>query len=244
MDHTLTEPAASPALPLTGSRIAAIFDLDDTLLSESTGRSIIRYLRSTQTAKGWLRRRDVAAVLGSTLLYHYGAMDVTRLMQVTARSVRGLELSEMWSVVERWFAEVVVKTLAPGALERLAWHREQGHVPVICTASSQFSALPVARHLGIEHSIYTPWRDDGFRMTGTVQLPLAYGAGKVFWMRRWAAANGVSLRDSYFYSDHPSDLPLLEMVAHPGAVNPYPGLERVAAARDWPILHWYENAHR
>lgn len=224
---------------MTASSIAAIFDLDDTLLSESTGRSILRYLRATQSAKGWLRRRDVAAVLGSTLLYHYGALDVTRLMQVTARSVRGLAVAEIWDVVERWFAEVVVHTIAPGALERLAWHRAQGHVPVICTASSQFSALPVARHLGIDHVIYTPWRDDGEQMTGTVQLPLVYGPGKVYWMRHWAVANGVNLRRSYFYSDHPSDLPLLELVGYPAAVNPYPALARVAAARDWPILTWY-----
>lgn len=219
--------------------VAAIFDLDDTLLSESTGRSIIRYLRETNSVKGKVRRRDIALVLGSTLLYHYGALDVTRLMQVTARLVRGLEVAEMWRVVDRWFNEVVVQTLAPGALERLAWHRAQGHVPVICTASSQFSALPVARHLGIEHVIYTPWRDDGVRMTGTVQLPLAYGAGKVYWMRRWAAENGFRLQDAWFYSDHVSDLPLLELVAHPGAANPSPALRTVAAARDWPVLTWY-----
>lgn len=219
--------------------IAAIFDLDDTLLSESTGRSIIRYLRESKVAKGRVRKRDVALVLGSTLLYHYGALDVTRLMQVTARLVRGLEVVEMWRVVDRWFNEVVVKTLAPGALDRLAWHCEQGHLPVICTASSQFSALPVARHLGIEHVVYTPWLDDGVRMTGQVELPLAYGAGKVYWMRRWAAANGVQLEDAYFYSDHPSDLPLLELVGHPAAVNPYPGLEKIARERDWDVVKWY-----
>ncbi len=220
-------------------QVAAIFDLDDTLLSESTGRSIIRYLRESKSAKGRVRKRDVALVLGSTLLYHYGALDVTRLMQVTARLVRGLEVVEMWRVVDRWFNEVVVQTLAPGALERLAWHREQGHVPVICTASSQFSALPVARYLGIEHVVYTPWLDDGARMTGQVELPLAYGAGKVFWMRRWAAANGVRLEESYFYTDHPSDLPLLELVGHPAAVNPYPALEAIARERDWDVVKWY-----
>jgi len=235
--HTPPMPTA-PAPAPGGSPIAAIFDLDDTLLNESTGRSVIRYLRETKVGRQWIRRRDVAAVIGSTLLYHYGALDITRMMQATARMVRSVPVAELWEIVNRWFEDVVIHTISSQALERLEWHRAQGHLPVICTASSQFSALPVARHLGIEHVICTPWHDDGEQMTGTIRLPLAYGPGKVFWMRRWTAANGIALADCYFYSDHPSDLPLMELVAFPAAVNPTPALERIASQRDWPILHW------
>jgi HAD superfamily hydrolase (TIGR01490 family) len=221
-------------------RIAAIFDLDDTLLTESTGRSILRYLRETKSIGRFVRRRDVVALLGSTLLYRYGALDITRMMSLTARAVRGVPVAEMWEFIERWFEERVKYVISVAAVERLAWHREQGHVPVMCTASSQFSADPVARYLGIEHVISTPWLDDGVHMTGEVRLPLSYGAGKVYWMRRWAQEQGVSLPASYFYTDHPSDLPLLNLVAHPVVVNPYAELERIAYMRDWPVVHWRE----
>ena len=57
-------------------------------------------------------------------------------------------------------------------------------------------------------------------------------------MERWAETNRVDLAGSYFYTDHISDRPLLERVAHPVAVNPDPKLTRLAQAQDWEILAW------
>ncbi len=226
-----TQSAASP--------IAAIFDLDHTLVAASTGTLVLRYVRETGIFNEYLERRAVASIVAGTLLYKVGAWDATRIMQTTARIARGIPLPVMWHMVERWFDEQLRHMLAPGALERLAWHVEEGHLPIICTASSQFSALPVARHLGIAHAIYSEWEDDGTEMTGTVRLPIAYGTGKVFWLRRMAAEHGFRLNDAYFYTDDVSDMPLLQCVGHPYAVNPSKRLRAMAGRNGWPILTWY-----
>lgn len=218
--------------------IAAIFDLDDTLVAGVTGRMVVKYLRKTGELSTFVRRSEMLAILAQSLLFKYGLTNATAAMQVTVRVCRGRTVDEMWELVNRWFEEMVKDALAPGALTTLDWHREQGHLPVICTASSQFSALPVARHLGIQHAIFTEWESNNGRMTGSVRLPIAYGAGKVHHLRAWADAVGVDLRRSYFYSDHHSDLPMLELVEHPVAVNPTRRLRMLAEQRCWPIKVW------
>ncbi len=219
--------------------IAAIFDLDHTLVAASTGTLVLRYMRETGLLDQYLDKRKVARAVRATLLFKAGLLDATRLMQATAVLVRGIPVATMWQMVDRWFDDQVRHALAPGALERLAWHVEQGHVPIICTASSQFSALPVARHLGIPHAVSSIWEDDGVEMTGAVQLPIAYGAGKVYWLRRLCAEHGMRLSDSYFYSDDLSDMALLQSVAHPAAVNPSKALRAAVVRQNWPILTWY-----
>ena len=219
--------------------VAAIFDLDHTLVAASTGTLVLRYVRETGIFDEYFERRAVASIVAGTLLYKAGAWDATRIMQTTARIARGIPLATMWQMVERWFDEQLRHMLAPGALERLAWHVDEGHLPIICTASSQFSALPVARYLGMPHAVYSKWEDDGTDMTGNVRLPIAYGAGKVFWLRRLAAEHGFRLGDAYFYTDDVSDMPLLQSVGHPNAVNPSKKLRIVAGRNNWPILTWY-----
>ncbi len=102
----------------------------------------------------------------------------------------------------------------------MAWHRGQGHIPLICSGSSQFAVLQVADELQIQHTIYTEWEAQDGYLTGTLRHPLVYGTGKVFWAQAWADANQIDLAGSYFYSDHISDLPLMDLVAHPVAINP------------------------
>ncbi|MEZ4584055.1 MAG: HAD-IB family hydrolase [Caldilineaceae bacterium] len=134
---------------------------------------------------------------------------------------------------------MVVHAIRPQATARLAWHREQGHIPVISSASSQFSVIPVADYLDIDHRAYTELESKDGRLTGTLRQPIVYGPGKVTWMERWAAPTTWTWA-SYFYSDHVSDVALLELVAHPYAVNPHAALRRLATQRGWPVLDWHQ----
>jgi phosphoserine phosphatase len=77
------------------------------------------------------------------------------------------------------------------------------------------------------------------RLTGRVVPPVCVGTGKIVWAERFAAEHDVDLSASFFYTDSISDLPLLERVGHPVAVNPDPRLRRLAAARGWPVERFY-----
>ncbi len=219
-------------------QIAAIFDLDETLLDASSGRLFLRYLRHSGQFSRFFHFRDSWTVISAVFLYRLGLLDATETMQRGARVATGLRLDNFWPLVQQWFDEVVIHHIAPAAQERLAWHRTQSHIPIICSGSSQFSVVPVARHLQIEHFICTEWLCNETCMTGEIRQPIAYGDGKVHWMQQWAAMHNVSLAQSYFYTDHISDRPLLEAVAHPNAVNPDRQLTQLATVRGWPILQW------
>lgn len=218
---------------------AAIFDLDKTLLSGSTGTMVIQWLRRSGRLGEFMPPRRMPGVFLSTILFRLGLLDATRAMQAMALTARGKSVADMWAMVDDWFVEMVVHTITPGASERVEWHKAQGHLPVICTASSQFSAIPVARHLGIDHALYSEWQHQNGIMTGGLRLPIVYGNGKVHWLRRWAADQRVDLDASFFYTDHISDLPLLELVGHPAVVNPGPDLRALAEERGWPVHMWY-----
>jgi len=82
--------------------------------------------------------------------------------------------------------------------------------------------------------------NDG-RLTGEVIKPLCYGEGKVHYAEVLAAADGIDLDGSWFYTDSFTDLPMLERVGNPRIVNPDPRLRRLARQRDWPILDWSQD---
>jgi HAD superfamily hydrolase (TIGR01490 family) len=118
-------------------------------------------------------------------------------------------------------------------------HHARGDVVAIVTGASLYVARPVARALRIEHVVASELEvgTDG-RFTGRIVAPLCYGRGKIERAGRLAAELGFDLRESTFYSDSLTDLPLLEHVAEPVVVNPDPRLARVAKQRGWRVERW------
>jgi HAD superfamily hydrolase (TIGR01490 family) len=141
---------------------------------------------------------------------------------------------------DRWFVEDVVPHIAAAGERRVAEHKARGHVVALVSASTQYVVEPMAAYLGIEGQfVCTHLESEDGRLTGDVVPPICYGAGKVVWAERFATEYNVDLGSSYFYTDSISDLPLLERVGHPVAVNPDPRLRRLAAQRGWKIERFY-----
>jgi HAD superfamily hydrolase (TIGR01490 family) len=122
-----------------------------------------------------------------------------------------------------------------GAVRR---HHEQGDLVAIVTGSTPYAARPLARELGIDHVIATNLEVESGRFTGKVLHPMSYGEGKVTLSEQLAAEHGFSLSDATFYSDSITDLPLLERVRTPVAVNPDTRLKRHAAKKGWRVETW------
>jgi putative phosphoserine phosphatase/1-acylglycerol-3-phosphate O-acyltransferase len=106
----------------------------------------------------------------------------------------------------------------------------------ILSSTTNYLADPLAADLGIEHLLVSRMVVRDGVLTGEVQRPLCYGAGKIHWARLFAAEHGVDLAESYFYTDSVTDVPMLELVGHPQVVNPDPLLRRLARRRGWNIL--------
>lgn len=220
------------------SQIAAIFDLDRTLITRSSGTLFAKYMRQSGLIWDYFRRRDVAFTLVDMLRYQLGLIDAVEAMQRLARLADGMELDAMWSLVNRWFDEYLVHAISVPARDRVEWHKSQGHIPVICSAANQFAVITVAKHLQIDHYAYSEWLVKNGKLTGYIGEPVIYGAGKLQWTQTWSAQHGIDLSRSYFYSDDASDLPLLDIVEHPIAVNPHRSLKKIAEKRAWPVMNW------
>lgn len=128
----------------------------------------------------------------------------------------------------------------PTRAATVAWHRNQGHRVVIVSAATPYVVRHVARDLDLDDEYLATRLEvvDG-KFTGRVVEPACYGQGKVILTRQYAADHNLDLGQSYFYSDSSSDLPLLEAVGHPVAVNPNRRLGRIAAGRGWPVMKFY-----
>ncbi len=219
-------------------KIAAIFDLDETLLDDASGRLFIKYLRQEKKLTEVIRLRDLPGLIAMITGFQMGIVSATRAAQHTASVLAGFQVDYFWQIVRAWFDEMLVHHINEGAKETVAWHIGQGHTMLVCSASPQFSVQPVTEYLRIPYYISTEWLSAGGRLTGNIRLPLAHGEGKVLYVKEWAEKLGINLDDSYFYSDHISDRPLLELVGNPVAVSPEPELLKLSNERGWRIDTW------
>ena len=94
---------------------------------------------------------------------------------------------------------------------------------------------PLAKHLGIDHFLYTRLEVEDGRFTGRVIEPVCFEEGKIHWLEQLVSEQQIDLPRSYFYTDSITDLPLLELVGHPVVTNPDPRLYREAVRRRWPV---------
>lgn len=214
--------------------VIAFFDMDYTLLDTSSGLLYVQYLRRT----GQIGRRVLARVAWWTLLYKLTLIDMARAMPKMVLYAQNASASAMLAQARQWFNDMVIDHLSPSGVAKIRQHQQQGHVVVVISASTQFAVQPVAEHLGLEF-LCTQLAVENDRVTGAIVSPPCYGEGKVHWAQQLADGHGIPIGRSYFYTDSLSDLPLLDIVEHPVAVNPDPRLRRLAVQRGWPIERFY-----
>jgi HAD superfamily hydrolase (TIGR01490 family) len=217
-------------------RVAALFDLDRTLLDTSSGQLYAHF----QYRNGQTGRWELARVAWWSLLNRLGILPMENLIPKLLASAAGDDEREMQRQCDRWFVEDVIPHTTERGLQRVEEHKAQGHVVALVSASTQYVVRPMAAYLDIPGQyVCTHLESRNGRLTGQVAPPVCYGAGKIVWAERFAAEYGIDLAASYFYTDSISDLPLLERVEHPIAVNPDLRLRRLARQRGWPIEMFY-----
>jgi len=212
----------------------AFFDLDHTLLNTSSGVVYLQEIIRQRRVPPW-----IVAYLG--LSYRLKLLDLgqthARLMHHVGRAGH-IETAKFF---EEWVSRRLHSRLTPAAKAKVAWHQDQGRRVVIISASIEEIVKPIAQHLGLgEDYLCTRLLVKEGRYTGEVDSPHCYGSGKVHWAKLWLAQNGLNFPQDvgYFYTDSPSDLPLLEVAAYPVVVNPSRKFSKIARARGWQIEVW------
>ncbi len=213
---------------------AAFFDLDKTVIAKA---AMLAFGPSLQKA-GMLNRWLVARALWGQLVFRYLGADEGRMEKMRETALRvcvGWEKERISSLVDEALTEVIDPLVYDEAVELIDSHQEAGRRVYLVSASPEEIVLPLARHLGVDDAIATRARTDQTgRYTGEVEF---YSAGehKVEAINEHAARHGLDLEASFAYSDSITDLPLLEAVGHPVAVNPDKALLKEATDRGWEI---------
>lgn len=208
--------------------------MDKTLLRKSSGVEYVKYLAKRRQ----ISPRELVGVLLISAQYTFNLLDFPKAMARLSRRVRGGDAVATKALCDRWFAEELVREIAPKAVERARLHAGQGDDVIVLSASTQFAVEPVASHLGLEYRC-TELEVVDDRLTGAVVGEPCYGEGKLIWARRLAAARMIDLSACTFYTDSYSDRALLEAVGRPVAVNPDPKLLALARSRGWQIERFY-----
>jgi HAD superfamily hydrolase (TIGR01490 family) len=212
----------------------ALFDMDGTLIRSNTAALFHRFRRKTGEAS----LLDSMKVGFWLLQYKLGVVDAEHVATQAVATLTGK--SEDW-LVERCvacFDDYVRAELSQDAVRTVNQHRTQGDPLAIVTAASAYHATLVAKAFEIEHLVASELELSDGVFSGRFVPPLSYGAGKITRVERLASSLGVSLNDAVFYSDSVTDLPLLERVGTPVAVNPDARLGAIAKRRGWRIERW------
>lgn len=211
----------------------ALFDLDNTLLGGDSDHAWGDFLvRCGRVDGGEYQCRNDRFFRD----YQAGCLDIGAYLRFALAPLATLEMSELVQLHARFMAEVVSDMILPKAEALLARHRAAGDRLVVITSTSRFVVEPICARLGVDDLIATEPEQVGGRYTGNVQGVPCYRDGKVVRLREWLATTGVDANGSYFYSDSSNDLPLLEWVDNPIAVDPDPHLAAVARAAGWPVI--------
>ena len=213
---------------------AAFFDMDKTLVPVNTG---IRYAR-WRVQRGEMKRAELLRVLGWSLQYTLGLVDAKSVSTFAARTMTGIDEASFREECHAWFLADVLPMVTQKARAEVELKRREGYVLVILSGSSPYATEPLANALGIDHVLCSRLTVSEGRFTGTIVPPLAFAEGKVTLAEGWAEDHNVSLKESVFYTDSISDLPMLDLVGEPRIINPDPRLKRLAKKRGWSIERW------
>jgi HAD superfamily hydrolase (TIGR01490 family) len=214
---------------------AALFDMDRTLVRKETASLYVRYQREIGEATAG----DLARTLFWVFQYTFGILDAARVAEKVLWTIRGVPETVLAARCDDWFSRYVERHITDGGREAVRRHLSRGDLVAIVTGASPYASRPLARRLDIPHVVSTVFEvDEQRRFTGRPEPPLCLGEGKLERTRRFAAAQGFALQDATFYTDSISDLPLLDAVGVPVAVNPDPRLRRLAQRRGWRIETW------
>jgi HAD superfamily hydrolase (TIGR01490 family) len=214
----------------------ALFDLDNTLLAGDSDYEWAQFL----IEQGVVDPEVYKA--GNDRFYRQymnGTLDIHEFLdfQLAPLTRHPREQLDGWR--EAFMEQKIRPIMLPKAVELLARHREAGDLCAIITATNSFITAPIARAFGIEHLLATEPEAVRGRFTGKAAGVPCFRDGKPVRVAQWLRARGTTLgqfAESAFYSDSRNDIPLLEWVTTPVAVDPDPVLAELARQRHWRVI--------
>lgn len=215
-------------------RTAAFFDLDKTVIAKS---SAFTFSKSFYQG-GLINRRAVLRTAYAQFVFLAGGADheqMERMREYLSALCRGWNVQQVREIVAETLHDLIDPIIYDEAASLIEEHHAAGRDVVIVSTSGAEVVEPIGELLGADRVVATRLVVENGVFTGEVEY-YAYGPTKAEAIAELAESEGYDLCRCYAYSDSATDLPMLESVGHPHAVNPDRALRREAAARGWPVL--------
>ncbi|MBN2299008.1 MAG: HAD-IB family hydrolase [Deltaproteobacteria bacterium] len=216
--------------------VGAFFDFDKTLLMEESPKLGIRYM--------WDRKMIsfayVIKIIFANFFYERNIISDETMAHLLLTFYRNRSLETFQAGADDYYHNIIKPHLAPNILKRVHKHREDDHVLILISAGIRYLLEPVVKDLGFDFLLCTDLETgaDGL-LTGRAKGPVCSGINKKQYAFRLANDLDLDLLRSFAYGNHHSDIPMLEMVGNPHAVEPNDILRKIARKRNWPTLTYY-----
>ena len=212
----------------------AIFDLDNTILNGDSDYSMINYLVDISLL-------DKAAKLKNDEFikdYQQGQLDFNQYTNFALKPYIGKTQDEINEIILPFVERIIEPMINVFALKLIHDHHDKGHTILLASATNELIVKPIAQRLDINNVIGTMVKFENEKCSGEFIPPSAIGVGKLKLVESWMQANQYdSFSGVTFYSDSINDLPLMEAVEFPKAVNPDIKLESISHKRGWEVIH-------
>ena len=211
----------------------ALFDLDKTLLDGDSDYEWGQFLVN----KNLVDQQEYAKANGYFYEeYQKGTLDIHEFCAFSFKPLATMSRDTLTELHAEFMQTIVVPMIRKQSQATVDKHHEAGDISIMITATNSFITQPIADHFGIQHLIATEPKVIDGNYTTEIEGTPCFQEGKVARLNTWMMANDANLNGSYLYSDSMNDLPLLEAVDNPIAVQPDDILKAIAEERNWPIV--------
>ncbi len=211
----------------------AIFDLDNTLIAGDSDFLWGQFLVDQGIVDKDHYEQSNARFYED---YKQGRLDIVEFLNFSLAPLAANETQRLLKWRQQFIEELIKPILLDKAQKLVDQHRQQGDILMVITATNRFVTEPIVQLYGIDNLIATTPEFINGRYTGKFLGTPCFQEGKVTLLNEWLNSHQQSLEGSHFYSDSHNDLPLLNKVEHPVAVDPDDVLQTTATQKGWPVI--------
>jgi HAD superfamily hydrolase (TIGR01490 family) len=229
------ESAPRPVTLPERTDVAAVFDLEGTIVNSNVVESYIWARLATMRRSGWLGELADLARCAPRYLYAE-RRDRGELLRAFLRRYAGAQVDELRTLVTELLGDALLHRVMPEATRQIRHHRSAGHRTILITGAIDLHVEPLS--VLFDEVVASRMHATDGVLTGFLETPPLVDEARAAWLRQYAQTHDLHLDRSYAYADSYSDRPLLEVVGHPHAVNPDSQLFRHAQRRRWVVHRW------
>ena len=214
----------------------ALFDLDNTILAGDSDYNWSRFLIQEGYLDGAIHAEKNEKFYAD---YKAGTLDIYAFVEFQFKPLARNPRTVLNQLLKKYVEEVIKPMITEKARALVKTHQDEGDLIIVITATNSFITKPIAELFGIENLIGTDPEEKEGEFTGKVSGLPSFKEGKVTRLEAWLKGKNLSLASfekSYFYSDSHNDLPLMQKVTHPVAVDSDDVLSEYAKSKGWPQI--------